>query len=111
MKKMWGVLMKRRHMAFAAVVVMVIVGISALSSPANAQQTQPSSVNPLGSAQSEQQLLDQARKIEGRGTLPDVLSHFVELPVGPLCVQVQDLFAPLVGAMPFVGMIGLGALF
>lgn len=103
--------MKRRHMAFAAVVVMVIVGISALSSPANAQQTQPSSVNPLGSAQSEQQLLDQARKIEGRGTLPDVQSHLVEQPVGRLWSQVQNVFVPLLGAMAIVGMLCLLALF
>jgi len=102
--------MNGHRMGFAAVLMMAFVAISALSSPANAQQTQPSSVNPLGSAQSEQQLLDQARKIEGRGTLPDVQSHLVEQPVGRIWSRVQNVFVPVLGAMAIVGMLCLLAL-
>ena len=47
--------------------------IVAMSAPASAQQ--PNSVNPQASAVTEQQLLQQLKTIEGRGTIPDVKSY------------------------------------
>ena len=110
MKKLWGVSINSCCVVFA-VGVLILVAISAPISPASTQQTQPSSVNPLGSAQSEQQLLDQARQIKGRGTLPDAQSHVVEQPVGRLWSRTQNVFLPLIGALAIVGMFCLLVLF
>lgn len=51
-------------------------------SPSAVAQSQPAQVNPSASVATEQQLLDQLRRIEGRGTIPDTKSYVVEQPVG-----------------------------
>ena len=54
--------------------------IVAISAPVSAQQ--PSMVNPTADAVKEQQLLQQLKSIQGRGTIPDVRSYTIEHPVG-----------------------------
>jgi formate dehydrogenase subunit gamma len=110
-EKMRKVSTNRHRMSFAVFGIIFLVIANALTLSAGAQQTQPNSVNPSGSVQSEQQLLDQARKIEGRGTLPNVQSHLVEQPVGRLWSRVQTVLLPLIGAIAIVGMLCLLTLF
>ena len=52
----------------------------AMSAPVLAQQ--PGMVNPTADAVKEQQLLQQLKTIQGRGTIPDVRSYVLEHPVG-----------------------------
>ncbi len=52
--------------------------IVAMPAPVSAQQ--PSSVNPTADAVKEQQLLQQLKMIQGRGTIPDVKSYTLEQP-------------------------------
>src|SRR5260221_14691845 len=54
--------------------------IVAMTAPVSAQQ--PNLVNPNADAVKEQQLLQQLKTIEGRGTIPDVRSYVLEHPVG-----------------------------
>ena len=54
--------------------------VVAMAAPASAQQ--PNSVNPNASAVKEQQLLDQLKTIQGRGTIPDKKSYVLEHPAG-----------------------------
>ena len=52
----------------------------AMSAPVSAQQ--PNSVDPNAAAVKEQQLLQQLKVIQGRGTIPDVKSYVLEHPAG-----------------------------
>ncbi len=87
---------------FGAVLLMVLV---AAALPADAQQ--PSSVNPSGSVTSEQQLLQQFRAIQGRGTIPDVKSHVIEQPDGLIWRSVHETAVPWIGAAAILGIIVL----
>jgi len=57
-----------RYLAGALALMFVV----AMAAPVSAQQ--PNSVNPNGSAVKEQQLLDQLKTIQGRGSIPDTKS-------------------------------------
>ena len=58
----------------------LIAGVLALAFVVAAQQ--PNSVNPTAAAVKEQQLLDQLKVIQGRGSIPDVKSYVLEHPAG-----------------------------
>jgi formate dehydrogenase subunit gamma len=102
MNRIPKVLMKR--LLACAVSIVVLVAAGNLVAPAGAQQNQPSPTNPLASAPSEQQLLEQARRIQGRGTLPNVQSRVIEQPAGRLWSRIATVFLPLIGAMVIIGM-------
>ena len=70
-------LVARMRLIAGALALAFIVVISA---PVSAQQ--PSMVNPTADAVKEQQLLQQLKSIQGRGTIPDVKSYTLEHPVG-----------------------------
>ena len=59
----------------------LLVAIIALARPASAQQ-QPNLVNPSASVETEQQLLNELHRFQGRGTIPDVKSYVLEQPIG-----------------------------
>src|SRR5690348_15264341 len=59
---------------------LVLLAVTVVSPLAMAQQ--PKSVDPTASAVSEQQLLQQFKTIQGRGSIPDTKSYTIEQPAG-----------------------------
>ena len=86
-----------------------LFGLALLVTPASAQQ--PSSVNPTASAVKEDQLLNQLRIVNGRGTIPDVKSYNLEQPAGRDWRRFQEVVLPWIGAIAIVGMLALLVLF
>jgi len=84
---------------------LLLIFLVASATPAGAQQQNP--VNPSASVVSEEQLLKQFRKIEGRGSIPDVRSHVIEQPDGRLWRGIHETAMPWVGAIAIVGIIVL----
>jgi formate dehydrogenase subunit gamma len=80
-----------------------------LATPASAQQ--PSTVNPTADAVKEDQLLNQLRIINGRGTIPDVKSYNLEQPRGRDWRHFQEVVLPWIGAVAILGMLVLLVLF
>jgi len=81
----------------------------AMVAPAPAQQ--PTSVNPNGSAVKEQQLLDQLKMIQGRGTIPDTKSYVIEHPAGRDWRTFHNVTLRWIGLIAIAGMIALLAIF
>jgi formate dehydrogenase subunit gamma len=81
----------------------------AISAPVSAQQ--PSRVNPEASAVHEQQLLQQLKKIEGRGTIPDVKSYTIEQPVGRDWQHFHSLTLRWIGAIAILGTLAILVIF
>lgn len=77
--------------------------------PAAAQQ--PRSVNPMASSVKEEQLLQQAPRIQGRGTIPDVKSYVLEQPAGRDWRQFHQVTLQWVGGIAIIGMLGLLVVF
>jgi formate dehydrogenase subunit gamma len=77
--------------------------------PAYAQQ--PTSVNPTASSVTEQQLLEQAQKIQGRGTIPDARSYVLIQPAGRAWRQFHEVTLPWIGTIAIAAMFGLLVLF
>ena len=81
----------------------------ALSGPVSAQQ--PNSVNPEASAVKEQQLLQQLKTIEGRGTIPDVKSYVVEHPVGRDWQHFHSVTLRWIGGITILGVLAVLLIF
>jgi formate dehydrogenase subunit gamma len=81
-----------------------------ISTPAFAQQ-QPNTVNPTADAVKEDQLLNQLRIINGRGSIPDVKSYNLEQPGGRDWRHFQDVVLPWLGAISILGILGLLVVF
>src|SRR6476646_7836451 len=81
----------------------------AISAPVSAQQ--PSTVNPTADAVKEQQLLQQLKTIQGRGTIPDVRSYVLEHPVGRNWQQFHSVTLRWIGGIAIVGMRALLVVF
>ena len=90
-----------RQIRFVAGALAIAV-IVAVAAPAGAQQ-----VNPTASAVKEDQLLQQLRRIEGRGTLPDVKSNVLEQPAGRDWRRFHQVTLPWIGAIAILGMLAL----
>ncbi len=82
-----------------------IFGLISLVLPAAAQQ--PTSVNPTASSVKEQQLLQQLRKVEGRGTLPDMKSQTLEQPAGRDWRHFHQVTLRWIGGLAILGMLAL----
>lgn len=81
----------------------------ALSAPVSAQQ--PSSVNPTADAVKEQQLLQQLKMIQGRGTIPDVRSYVLEHPVGRDWQEFHNVTLRWIGGIAILGMLAILLIF
>src|SRR5215471_10077374 len=81
----------------------------AMSVPVSGQQ--PSSVNPTADAVKEQQLLQQLKMIQGRGTIPDVKSYVIEHPVGQNWQEFHSVTLRWIGAIAILGMLLLLVIF
>ena len=73
--------------------------------PSAAQQ--PSSVNPTAAAVKEQQLLEQLKTIQGRGTIPDVKSYTLEHPAGREWREFHTVTLKWIGGIFLIGMLAL----
>src|SRR5215470_19848921 len=88
---------------------MALVFAIALSTPVSAQQ--PSGVNPNADAVKEQQLLQQLKMIQGRGTIPDVRSYVIEHPVGRDWQHFHSVTLRWVGAIVILGVLAVLVIF
>ena len=83
--------------------------IVALTAPVSAQQ--PNMVNPNADAVKEQQLLQQLKTIEGRGTIPDTRSYVLEHPVGRNWQQFHNVTLRWIGGIAILGMLAVLVIF
>ncbi|HEX9322069.1 MAG TPA: formate dehydrogenase subunit gamma [Xanthobacteraceae bacterium] len=88
---------------------LLFAGLLTLAPPALAQQ--PSSVNPTASSVKEDKLLQQLRRIEGRGSIPDAKSYVVEQPAGRDWRQFHEVTLRWIGAIAILGMLVLLVVF
>jgi formate dehydrogenase subunit gamma len=96
-------LFARLHRIFGA---LAVVGLIALSSPAPAQQ-----VNPTASSVKEEQLLQQLRQVQGRITIPDSKAGVLIQPEGRDWRRFHEVTLRWIGAIAIVGMLGLLVVF
>jgi len=78
--------------------------------PATAQQ-QPDSFNPTARAATEQQLLNEFRQIQGRGTIPDVKSYVIEQPAGREWRSFHEVYLRWIGGIAIFCILSLLVLF
>ena len=83
------------------------VGVS--SNPVAAQQ--PTSVDPNARAVSEQQLLQQFKTIQGRGSIPDTKSYTIEQPAGRDWRHFHEVTLRWIGGVAILGILALLVLF
>jgi formate dehydrogenase subunit gamma len=88
-----------------AVAAMIFLVCAAAAAPVAAQQ--PSSVNPTADAVKEQQLLQQLRRIQGVGSIPDVKSYVIEQPMGRQWREFHEVTLHWIGAVAMLGMLAL----
>jgi formate dehydrogenase subunit gamma len=86
-----------------------LLTLALVATPASAQQVQ--GANPTADAIKEDQLLQQMRIINGRGTIPDVKSYNIEQPAGRDWRHYQEVVLPWVAAIAILGMLALLVLF
>jgi formate dehydrogenase subunit gamma len=100
-------LASRIRIIFGALTLALLLAFAAAATqPASAQQ-----VNPTADAVKEQQLLNQLKTIQGRGTIPDTKSYVIEHPAGRDWRQFRTSTLLWVGGVSIVGMIVLLAIF
>src|ERR1700722_20202481 len=99
-------LLKHLRLALAA---FALFGLALVVTPASAQRVQ--GVNPTADAVKEDQLMQQMRIINGRGTIPDVKSYNIEQPAGRDWRHYQEVVLPWVAAIAILGMLALLVLF
>jgi formate dehydrogenase subunit gamma len=92
---------------FVAAIALLVL---AAATPAAAQQ-QPNSVDPNAQAVQEQQLLQQFRRIQGLGTIPDTKSYVIEQPQGRQWRHYHEVLLPWIGTIAMLGMIALLVIF
>ena len=92
----------------AVAAVILAFGLLA-SAPANAQSATGS--NPTEQAVSEQQLLDELQKIEGRVTLPNTAAGLLQQPQGRDYRGFHEGALPWIGGIAIIGIVLVLALF
>jgi formate dehydrogenase subunit gamma len=83
---------------------LALLWVAVSSYPAAAQQ--PTSVNPTKSAVTEQQLLQQFKTIQGRGSIPDTKSYTIEQPAGRDWRHFHEVTLRWIGAVAILGVLG-----
>jgi len=98
--------MRRAHTGIHGLVEALAVALLLVFSfPLHAQQ--PTSVNPDANAVTEQQLLQELNKIQGRGTLLDTRSNVIVHPAGRDWRHFQEVTLPWIGGIAILGMLVL----
>ena len=88
---------------------LALLVVLAIAPPAAAQQ--PTSVNPTASSVNEDQLLQQLRRIEGRGTIPDTKSYVLEQQAGRDWREFNRVTLPWIGGIVILGMLAILVVF
>jgi formate dehydrogenase subunit gamma len=88
---------------------LALLGLAASVCPVSAEQ--PTSVNPTKSAVTEQQLLQQFKTIQGRGSIPDTKSYTIEQPAGRDWRHFHEVTLRWIGAVAILGVLGLLIIF
>jgi formate dehydrogenase subunit gamma len=91
------------------VVALVLVALALFSHTACAQQ--PNSVDPTKSAVQEEQLLQQFKTIQGRGSIPDTKSYTLEQPAGRDWRHFRQVTLPWVGGVAILGVLAVIIIF
>ena len=88
-----------------AIAALALIFLFNFGTAATAQPRNPdNSVNPTADAVKEDQLLREFRRIQGRGTLPDVKSETIEQPVGREWRQFHQVTLRWLGAIAILGV-------
>jgi formate dehydrogenase subunit gamma len=85
---------------------LILLSLAALSYPVAAQE-QPTSVNPQADSVNEQQLLQQFKSIQGRGTIPDTKSYTIEQPAGRDWRHFHEVTLRWIGAVAILGILAV----
>ena len=88
---------------------LVLLWVAVSSYPVTAQQ--PTSVDPNARAVSEQQLLQQFKTIQGRGSIPDTKSYTIEQPAGRDWRHFREVTLRWIGGVAILGILALLVLF
>jgi formate dehydrogenase subunit gamma len=99
-------LVARLHTLIGA---LALVALGLCSLPAAAQQ--PTSVDPTKSAVQEEQLLQQFKTIQGRGSIPDIKSYTIEQPAGRDWRHFHEVTLRWIGAIAIVGVLAVLVIF
>ena len=86
-----------------AVAALTFVALATSSYPVAAQQ--PTSVDPTASAVNEQQLLQQFKTIQGRGSIPDTKSYTIEQPAGRDWRHFHEVTLRWIGGAAILGIL------
>src|SRR5690606_2705488 len=92
-----------------AFAVVILAGGLLAAAPAKAQN--PPANNPTAQSVSEQQLLDELQKIQGRITIPDAKAATLQQPQGRDYRRFREGALPWIGGIAILGMLALLALF
>ena len=104
-----AMLVSRLRLLLGAVLLLTMF---AVVPPASAQERNPDgSVNPTASSVKENQLLQELRRIQGRGTIPDARSYTIEQPAGRDWRHFHEVTLRWIGAIAIVGVFVLLLLF
>jgi formate dehydrogenase subunit gamma len=95
-----------RTIAGALVLAFALAIAAAATQPVSAQQ-----VNPTENSVKEQQLLNQLRTIQGRGTIPDTRSYTIEHPAGRDWRHFRTDTLKWIGGIAILGMLAILILF
>ena len=87
----------------------VFLAVISMLQPAAAQQS--GIVDPNANAVKEQQLLDQFRTIQGRGSIPDIRSYTIEQPEGRDWRHFHEVTLRWIGGVAILGILGLLVVF
>jgi formate dehydrogenase subunit gamma len=93
----------------SVVSALLLLVFAMASNPAAAQQ--PKSVDPTASAVHEEQLLQQFKTIQGRGSIPDIKSYTIEQPAGRDWRQFHEVTLRWIGAIAVLGILALIVVF
>lgn len=93
---------------FAAGALMLLL-LVAFAAPVAAQQ--PTSVNPTASSVTEQKLLEEMKRIQGRGSIPDTRSYTIEQPAGRDWRHFHEVTLHWIGAAAILGMLAILIIF
>jgi formate dehydrogenase subunit gamma len=105
----FAMLVARLRLLLGAVLLLTMF---AVAPPASAQERNPdASVNPTASSVKENQLLQELKRIQGRGTIPDARSYTIEQPAGRDWRHFHEVTLRWIGAIAMVGVFVLLVLF
>src|SRR3981189_2256057 len=101
----FAMLVARLRLLLGAVLLLTMF---AVAPPASAQQRKPDgSVNPTASSVKENQLLQELKRIQGRGTIPDTRSYTIEQPAGRDWRHFHEVTLRWIGGIAILGVLAL----